>query len=450
MGFRDYVNSLYPDLNKGFPFYFFIRKSYLPTIEPDATEILSKAYPRDLVERAYSGEVVDLPSPMEFRDLHSGVYSSFKRRNPNTKGSAFRHAVNELYPEFRTSPDVPNLYEILTGKIDLDDEEYPYVDKIKDRCKRIMDEGQSVVPRVLEAGNDVQRRLFNDIRSARRRYNSQNDAIYTDYQFLEKVVGMPHYLFTRLTYRKSFADLGEFLITALMKWTSIIDPTGAFFQNGFHNHFSHVNDVSTSGTSKVLYATWYDDNGLRIPVSVRPDLRVRTADAEIAGEVKTGSLLFSSYHLRMYLLNTYAPESGRTLVWTCLKPEDNFEDIANPEIVDGKVVFMLRKPSTYPNFTRSMLLDNGIDFIDLDTVSDYITKLVDRLEQEPYYTLLQSGEPVLHDPKKFLSIFDLLINKPHLMQHPSNRHKLAMSHDLLTRLIECADEVTELSKEQAL
>ena len=124
MGFMNYVNSLYPDLNRSFPLYFFIRKSYLPTIEPDATEILSKAYPRDLVERAYSGEVVDLPSPMTFRNLHSGVYSSFKRRNPDAKGSAFRHAVNELYPEFRTSPDVPNLYEILTGKIDLDEKGY--------------------------------------------------------------------------------------------------------------------------------------------------------------------------------------------------------------------------------------------------------------------------------------------------------------------------------------
>jgi len=428
-----------------------------------AVEILQEVYPRELVERAYSGEDVSFTRVVDFFNAYPELRDRFNRNGMNQRGGrgyqgmTFPQAVNNLYPELRRNKDEHTLHELITGVVDLNGG--GYLRRIKKWCLSEINKGEEVSPYSLQRGDWRERMLFYALRRAAQKYNLEHETRYTTRIFMGDVLNLPKHTFMRGKYMNGgknddgerdgkdmnyvLGEMGELFVALLMKWTRILDPKGDFFQNGFANHFSPLRNVYVGGAKERLRTYSYNSDGKLINGSeLRPDLRIDTQKNSIAGEVKTGTNYMSKTAF-LELARNHAHRKKR-MVWCDGKPANNLDEVLHHEIVDGSVVFMLRDEKSYSRDAAGIIRDNGIDFIPGGLFSEYLERLVGAFNGELAGKVLGLMQPVLCEPENLLKIYKDMLMKPHMMQHPGKGEMAEWAFEVLNGAIGHADDIVRI------
>ena len=350
---------------------------------------LLEIWPFEKVKQAYEeNDPTMVVSLEEMRLLHKRLYNSMKyrgssigaRTNVRDKPINVEQRINSLYPEF------PHLYSFVSRVTSIDEK------ALGKRIRAAHYRGViDIAPRsLLESKDPRARKLCRQIQCANRdclKFGIEE----TMEETIARISGLKPKDYSRTPDKTTMlGQITECAAHLVFLVTHLVDPTGAYFQNGYADFFPKVDDV---------YAQ------LRIPKKdgrrIKPDLLVCSEDERCAVEVKSGATAQSIKDL---------PEKYQDM--------SVFRTDNSPGL--DSVVAILQVNERIYNESKARLEDAGIKVVSGEKFMEYFAIAVDQLGCSPCHTYVAGAVPRVHSLANICRFHEQVIENPNLMLRPAN------------------------------
>lgn len=378
----------------------------------DIQENLRSVWPREDVERAFADKDSSLLASLEaFREQNPNLYRSMcylasakgKCAAGRTRAITVADQINMLYPEF------PNLYNLIAYRVKSVDE--------KNLGERILDaffDGANIAPTALAGSDsDAERKLWAEIKRAG--IGPLGLRVETPLQTISRLTGLKHRDFSCSNYKqnKKLKEISESATRLMFPVTSIVDPSGKYFQNGFARFFPvPMSEILPERGSQ--FRIYRPDGSYIIP-----DLMVSSRRTACAVETKSGS-------------------SRRAV-------EDLLDKYADSDDVD-RVVAVLQMNQRIYKAMKPQLSDCGIRTVSGEKFMEYFSKAIDALECSPCHMYVAEAVPRVHSLANIYRFHEKAVFAPHIVLRRSNRKLLKQHNQVLSSLTTCLEKALENTK----
>jgi len=375
-------------------------------------EKLLEIWPYEQVKKAYDAHDPSIILSLEkLSEKYPELLREMRTIAARSEKDSVEKMINSVHDDF------PHLYSFVSRFVTSVDEE-----NLGKRLRAyFFNDGVNIAPTALKKSrNPGHRKLYRQV--TRAGIGPLGIRIETPCQTIERLTSLRKKDFSCSVFQNSklLSEITEKATKLVLLVTNLVDPTGAYFRNGFRKFFPEIRDVNPI-TGRGLRIYRWDGS------YVEPDAMASSARKNFAVETKAGTTVNAASNLF-----------------------ENYDDLSafrqdNAFALDGVIAVIQMNRSVYDRLADP-LGEIGIKAVPPEKFLEYLSKAVAELECSPCHTYVAEAVPRVHSLANIYRFHEIVVNSPHIALKPANR-KLALHHNqVLGGLVESLERASENTK----